>query len=573
MQRKSKPLTWRFAGVSDALDDSAEFSGAMASLSNLIPDPTTTKLWQCRPASIKLFDFNSTAGGPFSSGFSSGFQHTYFPGTAGFISVLDIVGDVVYGMMADAAIPAHDAPFAYNLATGTAVLVTGTINATTTPVSLATTGQWIPPQMALIGTKLMVTHAGFTGVGGNFVGWFDLTNPLVPVWNAGNLAGAVQFTVAPTGVVQFFNRAYYIHNAVIQPAVIFSDVLNATNVTNANQVLTFGDQKKLTALGALPLNNQLGGIVQSVMVFKGVSNIYQITGDAALNNTYGQTNPTLSINSLNVATGTLAANSVCATPKGLAFIAPDGLRIIDFNATVSDPIGMDGKGVSVPFISTAVPSRMVAACNGNILRATTQNAAMSGSPSQEYWYDFARSIWTGPHTFPASLMETYNNTFIMTPVGINASLWQSDYVQSVTSTYVENGQQMTWTAATALLPDTDQITNNAMTEATMDFAIPSNIGSISISALDQAGAVMDTVSIASGAGGTSLWGAVIWGAFIWGGAGAPALAPYQLAWHRPIVFSRMSISMTGQSAPGVKLGALHMRYQTLNQWTNTQAAA
>jgi hypothetical protein len=337
--------------------------------------------------------------------------------------------------------------------------------------------------------------------------------------------------------------------------------------------LTFGDTLPLTALGALPLNNQLGGIIQSVMVFKGVSNIYQITGDAALLNVYTQTNPALSINSLNVATGTLAANSVCSTPKGLAFIAPDGLRIIGFDANVSDPIGMDGKGVAVPFISTAIPSRMVATCNGNILRATTSNAAASGSPFQEYWYDFARGIWTGPHTFPVSLIEPYNNTFIMTPVGIIASLWQSDYVQSVVSVYVENGQPLTWNAATALLPDTDQITNNAMTEATMDFAVPSNIGSISISAQDQASAVMDTVSIASGAGSTSLWGAVIWGAFIWGGAGAPALAPYQLAWHKPIVFSRMMISMTGQSAAGVKLGALHMRYQELRQWTNTAAAA
>jgi hypothetical protein len=569
MQRKSQPLTWRFKGVSDALDDSAAFSGAMSALTNLIPDPTTSLLWQCRPAAVQLFNFN-TGAGPFSSGFSPGFQHSYFPGSgvAGFISVFRVIGNIAYGMMADSAIPGHDAPFAFNLLSGTGIAVGGTINATTTPTSLASTGAWTPPQMALIGTKLMVAHAGFTGVGGNFVGWFDLTNPLLPVWNAGNLTGLVQFTVAPTGVVQFFNRAYYIHNLVAQPAVIFSDVLNATNVTNANQVLTFGDNVQLSALGALPLSNQLGGIIQSVMVFKGVSNIYQITGDAALTTS----NP-LSINSLNVSTGTLAPNSVCSTSKGLAFIAPDGLRIIDFNASVSDPIGEDGKGISVPFISTAVPSRVVANCNGNTLRVTTQNAAMSGSPSQEYWFDFSRGIWTGPHSFPASLIQPYNNTFIMTPVGINASLWQSDYVQSGISVFVENSQQMTWNAATALLPDADQITNNAMTEATMDFAVPSNIGTISVSASDQASKVIDTVNLASSVGGTTLWGAFVWGVGIWGGAGAPALAPYQLQWHQPIVFSRMKISMTGQSAAGVKLGALHLRYQQLNIYTNTAAAA
>jgi hypothetical protein len=566
MQRKSKPLTWRAKGLCDSLDASNSFSGSMATLKDLIPDPTTSMLWQCRPASIQLINFN-TGAGPFSSGFSSGFQHGLFIGTAGFISVMRVIGNFVYGMIADSAIPSHDAPFCYNLLTNTAIAVSGTINSTTTPVSPPVTGAWTPPQMALIGVKLMVAHSGFTGVGGNFVGWFDLTNPAAPVWNAGNLTGLVSFTVAPTGVVQFFNRAYYIHNNLTQPAVIFSDVLNSTNVTNANQVLTFGDNVALTALAGLPLNNQLGGIVQSVMVFKNVSNIYQITGDAAFSP------PTLSVNTLNVATGTLAPNSICSTSKGLAFIAPDGLRLIDFTANVSDPIGIDGKGVSVPFISTAIPTRVVATCNGDVLRVTTSNAAVSGSPFQEFWYDIARSIWTGPHSFPASLIEPYNNTFIMTPVGISASLWQSDYVQSNVSVFVENSQQMTYEWMTTLLPDTDQIMNNCMTEATLDLAVPSNIGTVNVAALDQGSTVIDTVAIASSVGGTTLWGSFVWGAAAWGGAGAPFLAPYQLQWHKPIVFARMSIQVSGQSAAGLKVGSLHMRYQMLNIYTNTAAAA
>lgn len=573
MQRNSKPLPWRPKGLSDTLDSSTAFNGAMTSLQNLIPDPSTANVWQCRPAATKLFDFN-TMGGPFSSGFSSGFQQGFFAGPAGFISVKKTIGNIVYGMIASSVIPGHDVPFAFNITTGTPIVVGGTVNATTTPVSPPSTGAWTPPQMALIGTKLMVTHSGFTGVGGNFVGWFDVTNPLAPVWNAGNLTGAIQFTVAPTGVVQFFNRAYYLYNLPAQPAVIFSDVSTFTNpgfatqVTNATQILTFGDNQLLTALGALPLSNQLGGIVQSVMVFKGVSNIFQITGDAALTS-----NP-LSVNSLSVATGTLAPNSVCSTPKGLAFIAPDGVRIIDFNAQVSDPIGFEGKGITVPFIFSSVPSRMVAGCNGNVLRATTQNANVSGSPSQEYWYDFGRSMWiSGPNTFPASLIEPYNNTFIMTPVGVNASLWQSDYVQSTTSTFVENGNQMLWEADTSLLPDTDMITNNAMTEGTIDLALPSNIGTVTIAAIAHDGNSLDVVTISSAAGAATIWGAFVWGAAPWGGGGASFLAPYELQWHMPIVFSRMSIATNGKSAAGVKVGALHMRYQILNQWTNTAAAA
>jgi hypothetical protein len=230
--------------------------------------------------------------------------------------------------------------------------------------------------MDQIGVKMMVAHPGFTGAGGNYVGWFDLTNPLAPVWNAGNMGGGfITFATAPIAVKQFFNRAYYIYPLTSAPAVIFSDALNATNATNANQILTFGDNTPLTALGALPLNNQLGGIIQSLMVFKNTSNIFQITGDPGLNNLY--------VNSLNVATGTLAPNSITPTPKGLAFLSPDGFRIIDFQGMVSDPIGMDGAGVSVPFIYAVQQTRVFASCNGNVMRVSTQNNNIPTQPQQD----------------------------------------------------------------------------------------------------------------------------------------------------------------------------------------------
>jgi hypothetical protein len=172
------------------------------------------------------------------------------------ISAFRIYGNIAHGMVGatSGGNSGFDVPWAFNLATLTPITVTGTQTPTTLPASQPTTGPWIPPSVALIGVKLMVAHAGFTGAGGNFVGWFDLTVPTAPVWNAGNLTGGfISFTVAPISVVQFFNRAYYIHNAVGAPAVIFSDALAATNCTNANQILTFGDITPLTTLAALPL--------------------------------------------------------------------------------------------------------------------------------------------------------------------------------------------------------------------------------------------------------------------------------------------------------------------------------
>ena len=405
---------------------------------------------------------------------------------------------------------------------------------------------------------------GFTGAGGVYFGWFDISNPAGPAWHGGQLSGAVTFTVPPSAVRQFNGRAYYIHNLASQPAAIFSDALNAINVTNANQILTFGDNVALTALGGLALFNQLGGIIQSLMVFKDTQNIYQITGDPTTSN--------LSVNALNITTGTLAPNTVVSTPIGLAFVAPDGVRVIDFNAKIDDPLGIDGMGVSVPFIYSVVPSRMAAACAGNILRISVQNGNAPGSPNQEYWYDFARGIWTGPHTFPASLIAPYKNTFIEAPISVTASLWQSDAVQSGTSTYVENAVQLTWSYATSMLPDTDKMTENSMTEGVLDIATPSTIPPVGVSALDQNGQVLGTVNLIPPAASPTIWGSFTWGAAAWSGVPV-ALAPQQLQWKAPIVFTRMQIQATGQSAAGVKLGTLHLRYQILRYLSNLQAVA
>ena len=470
-------------------------------------------------------------------------------------------------MMANGVVTGFDAPFCFNLATGMPVAVTGAQNATTLPVSPPTTNAWVPPQMDVIGVKLMVAHPGFTGAGGNFIGWFDITTPGDPVWHAGNMGGAIAFTVAPIAVKQFNNRAYYIHNAS-QPAVIFSDALAATNATNADQILTFNDNVTLTALGALPLNNLLGGIIQSIMVFKGVANIFQITGDAA-----STTNP-VTVNALDVATGTLAPNTVVPCSMGLAFVAPDGVRTISFSGQVSEPLGNAGSGITVPFIYSTVPSRMVACANGVNLRVSTQNGNIGSTPTLEYWYNFARKLWHGPHTFSASLMQPWNGTFIMTPTGIVASLWQSDPVQSTTSAYVENGVQLSWTAQTSLLPDTEQMTNNCMTETSLDLSLPPTSGNVTVVAADQNGTVINTVTVSPpSAAGATIWGAFVWGQANWGGGVAAALAPYQVPWTLPIVFSRATLQATGNSLGGLKIGTWHLRVQVLRQFVNTAAAA
>ena len=474
-----------------------------------------------------------------------------------------MIGGYAYGMIATGLNAGHDQPFCYNLQTGTTVPISG-ITAANTPNTPPATGAWVPPTMALIGAQIIVTHPGFTGIGGAFFGVLDISTPGAPAWSAANMGGGeIAFTTPPSAVYQFNERAYFIVNNVSQPAIVFSDPLVPTNCTNANQVLTFGDTVFLTALGGLALNNQLGGIIQSLMVFKGVQNIYQITGDAALGN--------LTVNTLNITTGTLAPNTVVNTPKGLMFASPDGIRVIDFNAHVSDPIGIDGSGVTVPFIYSVVPSRMAAACGGNVMRITLQNGNAPGSPNQEYWYDVARQIWSGPHTFPMALIAPYNGTFVGVPLAQTDALWRSDQVQSDTSTFVENGAQMAWNYATPLLPDTDKMTNNCMTETLLDIALAPAVANATVNALDQSGNVLNTAQIMPPAAAGTVWGNFIWGSALWSGS-AQALSPQQLPWTEPIVFTRMQLQATGQSAAGVRLGTWHFRYQILRYLTNLVAA-
>ena len=541
--RKAQPLTFSPHGVSDAIDGTNVFEGAMASLQNLIPDPSTANLWQCRPAAQQLTNF---AGFP----------------KPGFVSCLEVLGNFAFGMIASSLNPGHDQPFMFNLVSQNFVSITG-ITSANTPVSPPTSGTWSPPSMAAIATKIIITHPGFNFAGGFAFGVLDITNPAAPTWTAQNTTTNA-LPALPVWVASFNGRAYYLVNPPnAQPAAFFSDVLAPTVISNnpSVQIITFDDNQVLTAAAGLGLFNQLGGVVQALMIFKNTANIYQITGDAALSN--------LARNSLNVATGTQAPNSVTSTPLGLAFLAPDGLRIIDFYARVGQPIGVDGSGINAPFIYSLQPTRAQASSNQNVLRISVQNGLAAGSPNQEWWFDLSRQKWSGPHTFPASMIDAYNNTFIVAPVGINAKLFQSDVAQSNSSTFVENGQQMSFIFATSMLPDPKAMAYFAVSEATLNVQQVAGQNPIQVMALDQNSAQLGSYLI-PGLGAGTIWGQFTWGQAFWAGASS-ALFPRTLEWVAPLVFRRMQIQATGTCGLGLKIGDLFLRYQMLGYMWIDQA--
>jgi hypothetical protein len=534
----------------------------MSSLSNLIPDPTTRNLWQCRPAAVKVTDLDA-------NGFAS----------ASFISCWTNVGTRVYGMVSTSRNAGRDEPFCYDVQTQLFTPIAG-VTAANSPISPATFGNWNPPHMELVGSKIIVAHSGFSGAAGAFFGVIDVLNPFALTWTATNTSPTA-LVFPPQWITNFNGRCWFLVNPPnSQPAAYFSDVLLPTQITNASQILTFDDNTPLTCSAGLALSNQLGGIIQSLIVFKGVSNIYQIIGDAAFG--------TLSKNSMDVATGTLSPNTIASSEKGLFFLAPDGVRLISFDARVSDPIGKDGDGITAPFISILVPSRAAAAYNFGVYRVQVQNGASTATVSsgnawssgfstgfgggislvkpaqqqQEWWYDDVRQLWSGPHSTNVALSLPYQNSFLVTLQGAGAKIFQSDPFQSFTSTFVENGNPLTYAWQTTYLPDTDQMSEVCVVESTVHMALVSG-QSTTVLALNQDGVPLDQVTISS-SGVPTNWNQFNWNNANWNGSTLNnALYPRRMEWTGPLVFRRIALLATGNSAQGLKIGRLHLKYQVL----------
>jgi hypothetical protein len=212
---------------------------------------------------------------------------------------------------------------------------------------------------------------------------------------------------------------------------------------------------------------------------------------------------------------------------------------------------------------------MCAAANGLIYRVTTEDGSVPGSPWVEYWYDMTRQIWSGPHTFPASCIAAYNNTFIVASRDVAGSLWQSDYVQSATSTFVENGTQLTFTWTTSMLPDVGDMSEHAMIETTIYMALESG-ASYLVLALNQNAAVLLS-SLISNSATQTIWGQFNWGQAQWGGA-ANNLFPQRIAWPEPLVFRRLQLSVQGNSSAAVSLGLTNMKYEKLGYIQQSNAA-
>jgi hypothetical protein len=311
-------MRFRPRSLSDTLDGDNVAAGACSALTNLIKDPATPMCLQCRPAAIPLSVF---------AGFS----------TPGVVSAAYQVNNLVYGLIGSARNTGNDEPFCYNLTTATFVTVSG-ITAANTPATQATTGDWTPPSMEMVGTRVIVTHPGFPGGTSAYFGYFDVSG--YTETTTGNItAGSPTITgnIPITGL----GPGYTVSGTGIPTN---STVLNTTQVTpqstgNIHSNTTLDSVANIA--GFAPGQPIVGLGIPSGTTIASISGTTITLSQAATATTTGITIS---------ATGTVITISANATATTV------GLSITLAGGTTAAPLWAAGNTTNIPLI--AVPQQI-----------------------------------------------------------------------------------------------------------------------------------------------------------------------------------------------------------------------
>lgn len=529
------PVRWRPRGCTDTLSGDNSPPGGMTSLSNLIPDPSTLGCFICRPANTKIVDFSTWGAAP---------------GTIGTASVAYQVDNIIFGLVGitSGTFTGLDYPFAYNDTTSAFVAVTG-ITTANCPMSQATSGDWTPPQMTLTGVDLVLTHPNFDGTT-HFFGWFDLTTPTAPVWNAGNTTTHGLPSI-PQACGTFNNRTRF----ACGNTVYYTDTL-ALAMTNANQSQTIGDLTNVTTLAPLPVSTTSQAIIQGLLAFKKTAT-YLITGDPTSNN--------LGANEISDSVGTAAPRSVVSTPTGVMFMAVDGIRTISFLGLLSNP----NPDLAIPFMYAQYPSRVAAGFNSDVYRICVYNTSVTQNNKQDWWYHLSRKIWTGPHTFEYDQVLQISNDFVLLSNDNIGTLWRSFSIQDHNgfgNTYVENGADLSWVFKTCPMLDLDNLYANSVERTTLELAVPSSGQTYTFEINNESDTQLTSATITEGTS-QMVWGSSKWGVASWG-ASTTGLAPVTIPWTDAAISNRFIFQASGPSGVGLRISSLHLGYKRLNYLTN-----
>lgn len=535
--RNSTPAQFLPAGISDAVDQTSSFPGACQIISNLVFDRNNRGAVIGRPGNT---------------------QKSAFPGftAPGVISALYASGTLLYGLISSNRTPGFDEPFCFDTVAQAFITVTG-VTAANVPATQLTTGDWVPPTMDAVGVFIVVTHPGFTAP--NFFGNFNVTNPAIPVWNAGNTTTSA-LPSRPLWVAQFFGRAYF----GVGNNVYFTDPLTLTISAPAlAAILTIDDKSNTTGVGGLPMGQTQGSILQSLIVFKQDS-IWQISGDLAL----ATTRP-LSLNRIADGVGCVAPRTIQSSPLGVLFIANDGPRMITLNASVDYLQVRNGvtPDIVAPFATATNQSRMVGCYSSGVYRVCLEgNISIWDSKftTQDYWYDFIFQRWTGPHTFSYAVAVSVLNTFYMGSNTDTGLLIGGQVYPTSTSVYKDLGRDIANEMVSSAIEGAP-MTMSAVIESTIELCGAGEGINYYISMYDDrnnnlapATIKLDDLS--------PIWGVVKWGQFKWHSSIVNSQV-FTIPWANPVVFKKMIISIRVVNDKNVSIKTSAFRVQTLG-YTN-----
>lgn len=528
----ARPYSFRPRGLYDALVSDGAPDGACFVLQNLVHDVTTPLVWIGRPAAVQLTNFSSFV-------------------SPGDVSVMLAVGNLIFGMIGTQRFPGKDEPFCFNWSTRLFTGVLGVSAAGDLPDTQASVGPWTPPTMAVVGSKIMVTHPGFASTA-NVIGMIDISTLTTPTWSAGNTS-VNGLPSLPTAVAQFDNRAWY----AVGNRAYYSDSLAPDNITNSTQFLTLGASgSDVLGFSGLPISQTQGGVLAALLGFK-TEGYWQILPDATV--TYKLNGP--------FKPGTNSPRSIVQTPTGVLYRTESGIRVIGLDGTPS-PAPLNG--VRSPFALASEPSRIAAAYNDTIYRVglqTTTNPLSGQIQYVEYWYDFEINEFSGPHVpMSSSCMAAVEDTFIVATISAPGALFQSDVHGNLSPQTIELGQQMQVRLQSVLLSQDDNMSNKELVESQVDvdFGGSSNTLTAEWLTAAQGSAGYATITAVTG----TYWNQFNWNQANWS-ASQYGLRTYNIDWSAPVVYKSGAFALYGTLTPNLRIGPARFRTALTNQM-NTQ---
>lgn len=525
------PFRFTPRGLVDAFDATDKFPGACVSLANLVFDQSNPEIVSSRPGVSALTSFYA------------------FSSSATVVSAHATIGSLTFGMVATQKYPlGKDEPFIYDHGANQFLTLQSVVGSYL-PTTQAYTGAWTPPTIASVGVYVVVTHPGFDGVTHMF-GWFDMTTPANPKWQAGDLTTAAIGAI-PVAVANFNNRAYF----ATKNTLPYTDVLTL-NRALASQSLTLGDSANILALSGMPVQTVSSGVIGALIAFK-ASQTWQITGDSAAS--------TLAENYMSLTIGCSSPRSIAQSPLGLYFASNSGPMIIDGlgilrNVThTPDVIEPD---IKAAWKNAVVPSRMAGGYNANMYRLSMETLLLGVDQFVDYWFDEQKRRWTGPHTFQYDCASQLGNYFVLVSNTNAGQLIKSETSSSNTSAYNDMGSSYTTTLQSSTFPKTGHMTMKQVVESTQELASAGSVAAYAITALDDLGNTLNSVNVLIATSVGALWGTGLWGAFKWSSA-TNIPTTYNVPWSAPLVFKKMAILLSAQAAAAVATGTFMARYRDI----------